>query len=565
MNYTILHRPSFALAEVSLTHGETLHAEPGSMVSKTDNVRLNTGTKGGILQSLRRAAFAGETFLVNNYTSEGPGTLTLAPTSPGDIEGIELSGDHLLLQSGAYIASSEHIETNAKWTGAKTFFTGEGLFLLRCTGYGIILGLGLRRHPPSDPGPRGEIPSGHRTHGGLRRVGDLQRDHATVTEGRGPQRRGTALRPEGTRQNLHANQKPGGIHPLAETETGTDQVEPTWQLLFSQELDDDDDVPKVRISNSGHCPRELTYIASGYQETEPPDEEGEFRMAMGHAAEVLIIKSLKRRGWDTQHTVADSRQLELQVEIPGTGRTMTGHPDGICRHPVFTNNHWLPLECKSMSPIMADRVAQDGLPDTYPQYMAQVALYDRALYDMGLTTYPNHAVFAIIDREGTPRPMERVKIEPQAADAILQTLAQVFHYAEQGIIPERPYPPDSFECRNCRFHTLCRGTPPQSDPGLNPATIPLRTNDSNLIAAADRWLEMKPDLDRIKRLLQDASDDAGKADIIAGEVTAGYFTPRSRPIYDVNRLEELVPGEILRQCLTPATPPRQGFWIRQSR
>ena len=45
----------------------------------------------------------------------------------------------MMVQSGAWLASEVGVEVNTKWGGAKTFFSGEGLFLLRCTGAGDML------------------------------------------------------------------------------------------------------------------------------------------------------------------------------------------------------------------------------------------------------------------------------------------------------------------------------------------------------------------------------------------------------------------------------------------
>jgi len=50
-----------------------------------------------------------------------------------------MKGNSLLVQSGSYLASSDGIEVDTKWGGAKTFFGGEGLFMLRCSGTGTLI------------------------------------------------------------------------------------------------------------------------------------------------------------------------------------------------------------------------------------------------------------------------------------------------------------------------------------------------------------------------------------------------------------------------------------------
>jgi uncharacterized protein (TIGR00266 family) len=63
--------------------------------------------------------------------------LGLAPPYQGDITAIKLSG-RIYAQSGAFLASSPTINIDIKWGGAKTFFAGEGLFLLRLEGSGDL-------------------------------------------------------------------------------------------------------------------------------------------------------------------------------------------------------------------------------------------------------------------------------------------------------------------------------------------------------------------------------------------------------------------------------------------
>jgi uncharacterized protein (TIGR00266 family) len=63
----------------------------------------------------------------------------LAPPLPGDISVIEMRDETLMVQSGSYLASSEGIEVNTKWSGAKTFFGSEGLIMLRISGTGTLI------------------------------------------------------------------------------------------------------------------------------------------------------------------------------------------------------------------------------------------------------------------------------------------------------------------------------------------------------------------------------------------------------------------------------------------
>jgi uncharacterized protein (TIGR00266 family) len=80
----------------------------------------------------------GESFFVNTFRASEPGEVTFAPSLPGDIYDVELQGQTLYAESGAYIASSPEIKVDTKWGGAKTFFSREGLFLLKISGTGKL-------------------------------------------------------------------------------------------------------------------------------------------------------------------------------------------------------------------------------------------------------------------------------------------------------------------------------------------------------------------------------------------------------------------------------------------
>jgi len=139
MEINLVSQPDYAMAEVDLAADEQIVVESGSMAAMSSNIEVKTEAKGGIWSSVKRVA-GGEGFFINTYTAEGaPGQIFLAPGHPGDIRHFKLSGEELMIQSGSYIASSPEVELDTKWGGAKTFFGGEGLFMLRASGPGDVL------------------------------------------------------------------------------------------------------------------------------------------------------------------------------------------------------------------------------------------------------------------------------------------------------------------------------------------------------------------------------------------------------------------------------------------
>ena len=140
MKSEILYRPSYSMVQVHLDADENLIVESGSMVGMSKNIRVETTMKGGLLKSLARSVLGGESFFVNTFHAEhGEGEILLAPTLPGDVFTLDLSGETYLVQSGSFLASSEGVTTDTKWGGAKTFFGGEGLIMLRCSGAGTLI------------------------------------------------------------------------------------------------------------------------------------------------------------------------------------------------------------------------------------------------------------------------------------------------------------------------------------------------------------------------------------------------------------------------------------------
>lgn len=138
-SYEVLHQPAFSLAVLQLQPEAAIQAEAGAMVSMSANVELQSQMKGGLMGALKRAV-GGETAFISTFTARGgPGEVTLAPGAPGDIAAVEMNNQVLLVQSSSYLAGDQNLVVDTKWGGAKTFFSGEGLFVLQVSGTGLLL------------------------------------------------------------------------------------------------------------------------------------------------------------------------------------------------------------------------------------------------------------------------------------------------------------------------------------------------------------------------------------------------------------------------------------------
>jgi uncharacterized protein (TIGR00266 family) len=164
MQTEILYGSSFALARLTLSPGEQIRAEAGAMVSMEASMKVDTGTTGGLFKSLRRSVMGGESFFMNTFTADSDGSeLTLAPALPGSIEILQLQGTDVMVQSGSYLASEMGIDVDSKWGGSRSFFGGEGLFLLKCSGRGtlVISSYGAIHKVSLQPGRTYTVDTGH--------------------------------------------------------------------------------------------------------------------------------------------------------------------------------------------------------------------------------------------------------------------------------------------------------------------------------------------------------------------------------------------------------------------
>lgn len=138
LEHQISQQPDYAIVSVRLQAGQKVHSEPSAMASMTPNLTLKAGLKSGLGKTLGRA-FAGESMITSTYSADrGPGEVTLAPAIPGDVRHHFLDNSSLYLQRGAFLAHSDGIEISGKWQGAKGFFSGEGLVLVKAQGTGDV-------------------------------------------------------------------------------------------------------------------------------------------------------------------------------------------------------------------------------------------------------------------------------------------------------------------------------------------------------------------------------------------------------------------------------------------
>ncbi len=155
--------PAFAFGEITLAAGGKVRVEAGAMAMTRGDVQMATSTQGGFMKGLRRS-IGGESFFVNDFSSTTGGVVGVAAALPGDMTLARLGGTGaVLVQSGSWIASDPTVDVDAKWGGGKSFFSGEGLVLLRCGGQGDLLmsAYGAIRYVELVPGETMTLDTGH--------------------------------------------------------------------------------------------------------------------------------------------------------------------------------------------------------------------------------------------------------------------------------------------------------------------------------------------------------------------------------------------------------------------
>ncbi|MDP6354473.1 MAG: TIGR00266 family protein, partial [Planctomycetota bacterium] len=138
MQTTIEGRPAFAYVHADLEPGETIIAESDAMSSMSAALEMVAKTNGGFFSGMCKKFLGGESLFVNHFTNTGRQTqrVTLVQATPGDVREVQLKGDSICLQPGAYICSTPGLKLGLSWAGFKSWFAKEGLFKLVVSGRG---------------------------------------------------------------------------------------------------------------------------------------------------------------------------------------------------------------------------------------------------------------------------------------------------------------------------------------------------------------------------------------------------------------------------------------------
>jgi uncharacterized protein (TIGR00266 family) len=133
--YKLDCKPDFSFLTVQLPAEKTLKVEASAMATMDSNIKMKTKLKGGFGRFL-----TGESIFINEFTAQGgDGEIAIAPGPSGDMDHVYLDNQTIYLQNSAFVASGMGVNVESKWQGlVKGFFSGESLFLIRCSGQGDL-------------------------------------------------------------------------------------------------------------------------------------------------------------------------------------------------------------------------------------------------------------------------------------------------------------------------------------------------------------------------------------------------------------------------------------------
>ena len=120
--------------------GESIYTQSGGMTWMTDNFRMETNVRGGLMKGLGRM-LSGESLFMATYTAEASGAeMTLASSFPGSILALEMNGTmEYVAQKSAFLCATHGVtlSTQVNKIGAG-LFGGEGFIMQRYSGHGLV-------------------------------------------------------------------------------------------------------------------------------------------------------------------------------------------------------------------------------------------------------------------------------------------------------------------------------------------------------------------------------------------------------------------------------------------
>ena len=138
MEAELRDKPSFTNLRLKLAPGDAVIAEADAMAYMSSTIKMTTQWNGGMIQGVLKRFLGGESMFVNRFTTDEGGDLVLTQPYPGDMVCLELTGNSIYLQPGAFVACEPGVTLGLGWAGLRMLIGGEGLFRLKVSGHGKV-------------------------------------------------------------------------------------------------------------------------------------------------------------------------------------------------------------------------------------------------------------------------------------------------------------------------------------------------------------------------------------------------------------------------------------------
>lgn len=285
-----------------------------------------------------------------------------------------------------------------------------------------------------------------------------------------------------------------------------------------------------RMSESGRCPRALTYQYLNYPRAEAPTwltssaNEGKLH-------ELWILDQLRA---DDIAIYGEQTFLELVSDL----FTLQGHPD------AYENDHGIErlVECKSLSQNEYQRWMSQGL-DGFPSWAAQITCYMEATGLPLRLVVKNRNTGTIHGLD--PRDTGYFFHEPPRDFADITTrLNTVAECVANGeLFTSVEYDPDALECKRCPYVTHCVPPPPVLAEDQERQLFVAVENYRAGKELVDRGGEM---VDRAKAILRQYAEAAPTHMLTFDELTAKVYSVKTTS-YPKAEVEAVLDKETLQR------------------
>ena len=248
----------------------------------------------------------------------------------------------------------------------------------------------------------------------------------------------------------------------------------------------DDGMLEIRASAAGNCRRALWYEANRYPVTNAPTEESLTVLESGNALEPVVLRAMRRAGWDIETTDRDNPQM-VSLRI-GPTLVVTGHVDATGVVPIFGDQPSV-IEIKTRGPEAYKKWRVMGAERSHPESVAQ-----GAFYSYGTFQEARDVVIATMDTGSRQWdfeviPAERVAEAFHRACERLGTLGahHVLHGPDSAVLPQRDFTADDWQCQRCPFLNTCLPGSALSEPEDEPEVETEPVTDEEAQAALHEY------------------------------------------------------------------------------